>query len=672
MQSLPDDLQQLLDEVKRFEVDARPTHEHYRNAFSRLYRLWRSYRGLRADALQANTKAEVDDVLQQARAGFGEPLFIPMVFGIVETTVPRMLSTEPRLLVTPGDPQSEDNVDAMKLIVNRQQHSTKFALSAQTVGKSGLVYGLGVGKTTKVRDTKVTPVLTQELRPVLDPQSQQPIMQPTPVQDPQTGGYVADPQNPGQPLMEMQPVMAPQWVASAPQEQVKYEGPIFEAVDVFDWMWDPDAYNLRTLGRCIHRTWKTDAEVKHMFDAGAWVLPAGWTLEDALRSGGRSQKDEVWSGRMSDKGINTTQNSEREIHEVWEFWGPDKVIIVLDRECVVAHGPYPYWHGEKPFQVYRPTEAMHEMVGIGEIEPVEDLQREMNVLRTQRRDNASLVLQRPFAYFDGFLDPEQIDFAPGSFWPMDGPPSELIFPIPLQDIPFSSYREEDSMKADADRAVGLSDSVMGGDDGGAPETATGVQMVHAAAGLRIQFKTRRFEIETVTSVCEQWVALNQQYIIEDQMVSGPPRPGEGDREFSWYKVGPAELAGRFVIEPEGGSMSPQNEVVKMQEATQLYTMLRPDPMVDPRKLLVDVLTTAGKRNPESYLAPQMPMIDPRALDLVRETLAAEKGVDPAEFDALVQEAVMEMEQGPQGPTFGSVGDHVPESRQAPQPQMTPR
>lgn len=671
MQDLSPELRALKEEVCRFYDEAEPTHLYYRRQFSRLYQLWRSYRGLRAEALQATSRDQVRDVLNEARAGFGEPLFIPMTFGIVETTVPRMLSTEPRLLVTPADPQSEDNVNGMKLMVDRQQHKTRFTLASQTVAKSGLVYGLGIGKTTWLTTTKRTPVLTQQLRPQLDA-SGAPVMQMVPVIDPATQMPVPDPAQPGRPLLEAKPVLVPTWVPSAPQDQVKYSGPIFEGLDVFDFIWDPDGYNAETNRRCIHRLWLTDDECAARFESGVWQLPEGWTLEDALRSGSRSRKDEVWADRLSATGLDARRTSERELHEVWEFWRPtSEPTVVLDREVPVAHGPAPFWHGDKPFQFFQPTEVMHEMVGIGEIEPIEDLQREMNVLRTQRRDNAALVLQRPFAYFDGYLDPDQIDFAPGKFWPMDGPPSELIFPVPLQDIPFSSYREEESMNADASRAVGLSDSVMGGEDAGAPETATGVQMVHAAAGLRISHKTRRFEVMTVGPACEQWVSLNQQHVIEERIVAGPPKPGEGDREYSWYRLGPNELAGSFDIECEGGSMAPQNDAVKLNEAVQTYSTVGPDPLVDRRRLLEDFFTALGKKNPQSYLLPEMPMIDPRALDLVRDTLAAEHAVDPNEFEALVMEAMDQVDQGAQDQTFGSVGDQVPESRATPAPQMQP-
>jgi hypothetical protein len=667
VKDLTPELQALLDEVVSFEGAERSGHEYRMKRFSHWYKLYRSYRSLKGQYAKAETSRDVGDIMDAARVGFGTELFVPIVYGIIETTLPRMLADNPRLNATPGDPQSEDNVDGMKLLINRQQERTNFPIASQTVAKSGLMYGLGVGKSPWVREMKRSPVLEQRQVPVLDPQTQQPVTEPVQAVQPGPDGQPVPVFENGQPVIIQQPVMTLQWVPSAPVEQVKYEGPKFEPVDVFDFIRESTAYDMATCGRLIHRVWRSEAYCRKMFESGAWTLPEGWELEDALSNGSRSKRDEVWSDRMAAQGYKDAGRSERDIHEVWEYHNDEqKVTLVLDRMVPVAHGDEPYWHGDKPFQIYRPTEVPHEFDGIGEAEAVEDLQLEMNQMRTQRRDNAALVLQRPFAYFDGFLDTDQVKFGAGQMWPVDGPPADLIFPIPLQDIPFSSYREEDGLKADIDRASGLSDSVMGGDDGGAPETATGVQMVHSAAGIRIRSKALRFESETVKEVCRQWVALNQQYIVTEVQIPGPPKPGEGDREFSWYKLGPAELAGTFAIEPEGGSMSPQNEVMRGQEAVQQYQLLRPDPLVDPRKLLLDTLEKLGKRNPDAWLMPEMPMIDPRAMDLLAATLAERFGIDPAEFEALVLEATDEVEQGASDQTFGSVGDQVPESRRGPQ------
>ncbi len=641
-----------LKQVRDFYHAAEDTHLHHRLKFEKYYKLYRSWRDMRRVVTgEGATRQDVREVMEQARIGFGTPLFIPIAFGVIETTLPRMLSTEPHILLTPDDPQSEGNMDNVRLIVTKQQQRTNFALRSQSVAKSGLIYGLGVGSTLWDVQKKVAPQLQQTMVPLTDENGQV-----KPIVD-QFGQPQIDPST-GQPAVEM----VPKWVPGPPEERIKYAGPILEPIDVFDWIWDPDDCNVEGDSAGIHRTWRSDRYCQRMFESGVWHLPDGWTLEDALRGGRRSKRDEVWGGRMAVTGEPSAIAREREIHEVWSYQDGTDVIVVLDDHLPVAWGPNPYWHGDSTWAIYRPTEVLHEMVGIGEIESIEELQREINELRSQRRDNATLVLQRPFAYFDGFLDPKQIEFGAAKMWPVEAPPSEVLFPIPLQDIPFSGYREEDSLKADIDRAVGLSDSVAGADPGGAPETATGIQLVHAAAGIRIQFKTRRFEQETCARIAEHWVSLDQQHIIEENVVAGPPKPGDGDAEYSWYPIGPAQLAGQFTFSIDAGSMSPQNDVAKQQAAVEKYQLLRPDPLVDARKLLTDILRDLGYRNPESMLAPEMPDVPFQAIDLIRDTLAQEKGINPDEFMALVQEAVDQVEQGASDPTFGSAGDQIPRSR----------
>jgi hypothetical protein len=188
-------------------------------------------------------------------------------------------------------------------------------------------------------------------------------------------------------------------------------------------VWDPYGWDMRTIGYLFHRTWRDEEYVRRMVDQGTWKLPRGWKIEDLLGGGSRSKRDEVWGGRLEMQGCRRAEEREREIHEVWEYHDGEQVITVIDRHCVVQMGPNPYWHVRMPFQIYRPTRLPHEMVGIGEAEAMEDLQEEMNELRRGRRDNAALVMQRPFAYMDGMLTPSQIQFAPAAMWPVDGNPN---------------------------------------------------------------------------------------------------------------------------------------------------------------------------------------------------------------------------------------------------------
>jgi hypothetical protein len=127
------------------------------------------------------------------------------------------------------------------------------------------------------------------------------------------------------------------------------------------------------------------------------------------------------------------------------------------------------------------------------------LLRELSTLRSQRRDNAALALAKVFAVSDGAVDLNDLQFFPGAVIPVHGEPRDFLYPIPTGDIPNSSYNEEDRINQDIDRGTGISDTVTGADASqGAAATATGVQLVQAAANVRIQRQTRRLEVELVT------------------------------------------------------------------------------------------------------------------------------------------------------------------------------
>jgi hypothetical protein len=245
--------------------------------------------------------------------------------------------------------------------------------------------------------------------------------------------------------------------------------------------------------------------------------------------------------------------------------------------------------------------------------------------------------------------------------PVDGDPRELVFPLPLQDIPASGYQEEANLQRDIERVTGIDDTLSGGEGGGgASQTATGVQMVHAAANLRIQNQTRRLEIETVKRTARQFLALNQQYIIEEQVIAGPPKPGEqAHRAHSWYRVGPAELAGEFEIEPEGGSMTPPNPVEKMQKALQISQMFMPlaqAGLVKPEKVVEYMLDNSGVENPRSWLQPQAVQLPPEAVALAAEQfgIPGEQMVDAsmAAVEAMQEEQAAQAAATPGGEPAG--------------------
>jgi hypothetical protein len=622
VEALPERERALVKRVCEAFAEASPRHEAFRKRADRFYALYRSYRDLKTSYAEASPR-DVDSVLEDARHGFGTDLFIPYVLSTIETTLPRMLSANPRLLVTPGDPKSEPNVENVRLMIDRQQSRQDYPLTLQDVGKSGLMTGLGVQK-----------VMWEEKW--------------------QRGGKV------------LERATAPtrggsEWVVGE-RDRLLYCGPKAEWVDPWDFIWDPYAHSIETCRYAIHRWWVSDDGVMERLKDKDWKLPKGVKKEDVLGQASDEKRSEIWTGRDAAAGNPSGgEQSGGKMHEVWEFHDGSDVIVVLDRSVPVASGPNPYWHGELPFQIFRPTKVPGEMVGIGMPESIEDLVEEMSTLRSQRRDNAAMAVQRPFAYFDGMVDVADFRWAAGAMIPVDGDPKDLIFPLQVGDVPQSGYQEEANLQRDIERVTGIDDTLSGGEGGGgASQTATGVQMVHAAANLRIQNQTRRLEIETVKRTSRQFLSLNQQHIIEDDVIVGPPKPGEvAHKAYSWYSIGPAELAGEFEIEPEGGSMTPPNPVEKMSKAQQIMQMFMPlaeAGLVKPEKVVEYALDNVGVENPRSWLAPQAITLSPEAVMLAAEALGipGQEMVDAA----LAATEAMEEEQAETG-ALEQGGSEVP-------------
>jgi hypothetical protein len=299
-----------------------------------------------------------------------------------------------------------------------------------------------------------------------------------------------------------------------------------------------------------------------------------------------------------------------------------------------------------PFQTYRSTIVPGRFTGISEIEPIEDLQYELNTLRSQRRDGATLALMRTFAYNETAIDADDLVLGPGLAIPVNGDPREFLFPIPVPDLPASSYQEENRIVDDIQRTSGISDPVTGGDVG-ASETATGVQLVQQAASMRIQNKTRLLENQIIVPQGYEFIALNQRRILTSRTYFVPEQADVNEPTIpAWrmVKIGPRELMGRMAVEVEGGSTAPEN-TPQMRQDAQMFFNLSQDPRLEGSKLLLRGLQLMGIDQPEGYLAPQVPQIPAQLV----EGFLAQIGVAPQQFMAFVDQQMPQAQNGqPQG------------------------
>jgi hypothetical protein len=302
-----------------------------------------------------------------------------------------------------------------------------------------------------------------------------------------------------------------------------------------------------------------------------------------------------------------------------------------------------------PFHIYRPTPLQKQLVGIGDLEPLEHLQRELDTLRSQRRDAATIALCAGYAYDENAIEEDDLVFGPAAAIRVTNAArvSDAIMPLPVRDVPGSGYQEEQVVRQDFDAVAGINEA-LDPRSGGTAGTATESMLVQASLSRRIELGSRRFEIEVVRSSARAWKYLNQRMILEDRerMV---PEEGlsyeQAAHEGKWrkFKLGPADIAGDFLILEEGGSMAARNVPQDRQDAQMAMSMFGQHPNVDPRRPLEFALEKMGIDDVQGWLKQEAPPIPPMALQLLEQA-----GVAPELLQYAVQAAQQAQPQIGQG------------------------
>lgn len=593
-------LNRIVEQQERMERWRKPLERRWTHA----YAMWRSYQGFRDAWEGATDRRDRDDIIGDGQREWGAKLVIPWVFWTIESLVPRVISNRPRGAILPEDQLADENVENMRFVIERQQERIGYELICQSTAKSGLTYGLGVQKSRWRFETVERMKLLRMTLPDEDVKFQQ----------------------------------------AGPFKEVMFDDADAVDVDIFDFFWDETAATVEAARYLNHRVFRdTDYVVRMCGPTGPWRhLGDALTPQDIASTGSDAKYNETHSERMRAQGMTAGEGHGNQLHELWEWHTGTELVVILDRRWPVYVGPNPAWHGRKPFHTYTPTlSPSPEFAGVGEPEQIEHLFAEMNTMRSQRRDNATLKLMQSYAYDMGRVDPKNIKIGPGLLTGVNGDPNNILAPMQVGDIPFSSYREEDSLARDIERTVGLSDQVMG--TAQASGTATEAQLTVAQANIRIQNKTRLLELGPISGVLGDWIDLNQQMIVQERTIRIPYTPGPGeppDRVWAWRKIGPAGLAGRMVYTVEGGSTGPENVQEKRQVAQMLLTATPViGPFVDQRKWVEKILSLIGFHQPEQLMA-QDPRLAPEVLDVLAEELV-NAGMPQPNVVALIQQAVQE-------------------------------
>jgi hypothetical protein len=490
----------ILDQILREYGEARKYHDAFRQKVERGYKSYRGVLRKRSDAAKWTSKQHP-----------------PYVFQMVETLTANTINERTKFRVRPRPnlhdlasiDQRTDAAKSLEYLLRYQQDVDHYQESLRPFALQGAIAGLTVRKQywKYAEATRTSRTVNQV--PIYHPDNQTVI------------GHV------------------PQYGEESKVEVV-HDGPTSEVVDVRDFIWHEAARSVADAQWIIHRVWMTYGELEEMAHRGVYDLAAVEQLKESqsFMDDLSNREEELFSRRRT-----------KDLIEVLERWTDERVVTVANKKVVLSDRPNPFWHGEKPFVICSSMPDLFSINGISDVEIVEQLQEMLWTVMNQRLDNLLLINNAIILLRSDIDDPEMFEFAPGAQWIVDDPAQVVMWtpnPMPAE----VSVAAENMLKNDLQNISGGAPLMGGNTDSVDTSTATATSIFTSLAQKRMAAKKQHFA-HAEQRVAEQWIALDQQFLTDTQVVQIVGKGGSPD----WITVKPEEINGRFNIEVDAGEDS---------------------------------------------------------------------------------------------------------------------
>jgi hypothetical protein len=421
-------------------------------------------------------------------------VFDPRIFRVIETITPRMVANEPTGSFYPveaGDVQTNQILNAlMKYDWRRAVMFPKLVMFV----KSMLLFGTSFGRTYwDFRECEKTQMVPKQVN----------------------GKMVWTPTN-------NKKVM-----------YTEYDGPNFETLNIYDCFPDPNATSLDNMRWFIYRTFKTYEELENENDARGGEY---WKNLDKLKAALDAKKAQDNTKRgYQPQDINYREHrrvmlSTQELHgedksnpefvvliryekDRWLFSVPEYGIVIRDVEN-------PYFHGQLPIVYGVDYPYPGELFGMGEIEPLDRIQRAINAVLNQRLDNVQLTLNSMWKVKkNSDVDMHTLVSAPGNI--VTTGDMDAVDVIQVPDVTGSTFVQTMNYLTSAlQNGSAITDYTSGVDDqqNVGNKTATGIRLIQQEANAQFKLKIQLFNHMVVERVANQWKDLRIQYTTETQKV----------------------------------------------------------------------------------------------------------------------------------------------------------
>ncbi len=500
--------------------------ESYESRWKRFYKLYRSYRDASASPFKSN-------------------IFVPYIFSIVESVVPKMLgmvfNTRPIISIQPRKGTSVNMSKLLESLLEFQLDEDQLELFSKILEffKEAAIYGTAF--------MKVIPRFNDD-------------------------------------------------------ELVSFNYIDLEPIDIFNIYPDYRAKSIRRMKYIIQLSYMDFDELEKLEDQGFYknVKEVEQYVESSINV------DEAKRERLTDVGILDEYgfDSTRKVVEVLEYWDREKIYTIGARSVILKEEDNPFG-GLLPFIMARYVPVQHELFGIGIPEIAESLQEELNTVRNQRMDNVNLIINRMFIankYAD--IDFDSLVSYPGNVILTNDINS--IKPLDTRDVTKSAYLEEDIIKRDIDTGVGEY-SYSRGEPPERRETATGIVRLQQASSARFDTVVKMLEFTVLRHIAKMFIWLDYHFLPpEDFKKIVGEEEFEKYNGMMFYSQDIDAVLKQYNFQPMGSATTSIKEV-RIQQIMQAYKLFNRDPMINQEALRRMVLSTLDIKNENELINP-VPMI----------------------------------------------------------------
>lgn len=429
-------------------------------------------------------------------------VFDPRVFRIVETITPRMVSNEPTGSFYPTESADVATAQIFNALIKYDWRRAGMFPKLVLFVKCLLIFGTAFGRTYWDYQE------TQKKRMVVENVNGKPMWTPK--------------------NTEMVNV-------------TEFDGPNFEVLNIYDCFPDPNATSLGNMRWFIYRSFKTLDELKkeNELRGNDYYINLD-VLEEKMKANQTQTGDNAQTPGAQPANVTISQTNlqyrehRRVMLSTQELVGqdasnPDIVILrrftksgwcdyVPEYDLIIREIDNPYFHGELPLIYGVDYPYPGELYGMGEIEPLDRIQRAINAVLNQRLDNVQLTLRTMWKVRKGGgVDMHTLVSAPGNIVTTDD--MNAVDTIQVPDVTGPTFVQTmNYLTAAMQNGSGITDYTQGiqTNQNITNNTATGIQAIQQEANAQFKLKIQLFNHMVIQRIANQWKDLRIQYTTEEQ------------------------------------------------------------------------------------------------------------------------------------------------------------